>query len=42
MHRKFLVGKPETKKKKTLGIPRSGWQSNVKVDLRERECEGVD
>ena len=28
--------------KKTLGRPRRRWQNNIKVDIKEREREGVD
>jgi hypothetical protein len=37
---KILVGKPEGKR--PLGRPRSRWQDDVSVDLREMEWEGVD
>jgi hypothetical protein len=37
---KILVGKPEGKR--PLGGPRRRWYSNIKMDHREREWEGVD
>jgi len=36
---KILVTKPEGK---TLGRPRHRWEHNIRMDLREREWEGVD
>jgi hypothetical protein len=36
----ILVGKP--KGRKTLGIPRSVWEDNIRMDLREKMCEVVD
>jgi hypothetical protein len=35
-----LVGKPEGRR--PLGIPRRRWEDNIKMDLWERECGGVD
>jgi hypothetical protein len=35
-----LVGKPEGKR--PLGKPRRRWEDNIRMDLREREWEGVD
>jgi hypothetical protein len=32
---KILVGKPEGKR--TLGRPRSRWENNIRIDLRERQ-----
>jgi hypothetical protein len=37
---RILVGKPEGKR--PLGIPRSRWVDNIKVDLREMGWDGVD
>jgi len=34
------VGKPEGKK--PLGIPRRRWEDNIKMDLREVGCRGMD
>jgi hypothetical protein len=34
------MGKSE--KKKLLGRPRSRWEDNIKLDLQERGCEGMD
>jgi hypothetical protein len=28
--------------KRLLGVPRHGWVHNIKMDLKEMECEGVD
>ena len=39
MH-KVLVGKPEGKR--PLGRPRRRWEDNIKMDLQEVECAGVD
>jgi hypothetical protein len=36
---KILVGKPEGKR--PLGRPRHRWEYNIRMDLRETECEGV-
>jgi hypothetical protein len=35
-----LVGKPEGKR--PLGRPRRGWESNIKMDLREGGWGGMD
>jgi hypothetical protein len=35
-----LVGKPEGRR--TLGRPRRRWVDNIKMDLREVGCGGVD
>jgi len=35
-----LLGKPEGKK--SLGRPRSRWEVNIKMDLQEVECRGMD
>jgi hypothetical protein len=35
-----LVGKPE--RKRPLGRPRSRWEDNIRMDLREMEWEGVN
>jgi len=35
-----LVGKPEGKK--TLGRPRCRWEDNIKMDLPEVGCGGLD
>jgi hypothetical protein len=37
---RVLVGKPEGKR--PLGRPRCGWDDNIKMDLQEMECEGMD
>jgi hypothetical protein len=34
---KTLVGKPQSKR--PLGRPRHGWEDNIKMNLREIECE---
>jgi hypothetical protein len=34
------VGKPEGKR--PLGRPRRRWLENIKIDLREIECDGMD
>jgi hypothetical protein len=36
---KILMGKPE--EKRLLGRPRRRWVDNIKMDLRERECDGI-
>jgi len=38
--RMVLVGKPEGKK--TLGRPRCRWEDNIKMDLPEVGCGGLD
>ena len=35
-----LVGKPEGKR--LLGRPRRRWEDNIKVDLQEIGCVGID
>ena len=35
-----LVGKPEGMR--PLGRPRRRWEDNIKMDLQEVECEGMD
>jgi len=35
-----LVGKPEGKR--PLGKPRRRWEDNIKMDLQEMGCEGMD
>ena len=35
-----LVGKPEGKR--PLGRPRRRWEDNIKTDLQEVGCEGMD
>ena len=37
---RVLVGKPE--RKRPLGRPRSRWEDNIKVDLQEMGCGGMD
>ena len=37
---RVLVGKPEGKK--SFGIPRRGWEDNIKMDLQEVGCGGMD
>jgi len=37
---RVLVGKPEGKK--PLGRPRRRWEDNIKMDLQEVGCGGVD
>jgi hypothetical protein len=37
---KILVGKPDGKS--TIGRPRHKWEGNIRMDLREREWQGVD
>ena len=37
---KVLVGKPE--EKRPLGRPRCRWEDNIKVDLQEVGCGGMD
>jgi len=34
------VGKPEGKR--PLGRPRHSWEDNIKMDLQEVECGGMD
>jgi hypothetical protein len=35
-----LVGKPE--EKRPLGRPRRSWEDNIKMDLQEMGCRGMD
>jgi hypothetical protein len=37
---RVLVGKPEGKS--PLGRPRRGWEDNIKMDLQELGCVGMD
>jgi len=37
---RVLVGKPEGKR--PLGRPRRRWEGNIKMDLQEVGCEGMD
>jgi len=37
---RVLVGKP--KGKRSLGRPRRRWEDNIKMDLQEVGCEGID
>ena len=37
---RVLVGKPEGKK--PVGRPRHRWENNIKMDLQEVGCEGMD
>ena len=37
---RVLVGKPEGKR--PLGRPRRRWEENIKMELQEVGCEGVD
>jgi len=37
---KFLVGKPEGKR--PLGRPRRRWEDNIKMDLQEVGCGGME
>ena len=36
----FLVGKPE--RKRPLGRPRCRWEDNIKMDLQDMGCGGMD
>jgi len=36
----FLVGKPEVKR--PLGRPRRRWADNIKMNLQEVGCKGMD
>jgi hypothetical protein len=36
----MLVGNPEGKR--SLGRPRGRWEYNIKMDLQEVECGGMD
>jgi hypothetical protein len=35
-----MVGKPEGKS--PMGRPRHRWESNIKMDVQEVRCEGMD
>jgi hypothetical protein len=37
---RILVGNPEGKR--PLGRPRRRWMDNIKMDLRETGCDGMD
>ena len=37
---RVLVGKPEGKR--PLGRPKRRWENNIKIDLQEVGCEGMD
>jgi len=37
---RFLVGKPDGTR--PLGRPRRRWENNIKMDLQELGCEGMD
>ena len=37
---RVLVGKPEGKR--SLGRPRHRWEDNIKIDLQEMRCGGMD
>jgi len=37
---RILVGKPEGKR--PLGRPKSRWEDNIKMDLQQVECGGMD
>ena len=37
---RVVVGKPEGKR--PLGRPRRRWEDNIKMDLQEVVCEGMD
>ena len=37
---RFLVGKPEGKRQ--FGRPRRRWEDNIKMDLQEVRCGGMD
>jgi hypothetical protein len=38
--RRVLVGKPEGKR--PLGRPKHRWENNIKMDLQEMRCGGMD
>jgi hypothetical protein len=31
-----------SERKKTVGTPKRRWEDNIKIDLKEIRCEGVD
>jgi hypothetical protein len=37
---RVLVGKPEGKR--SMGIPRRRWEDDIKIDLQEVGCWGMD
>ena len=37
---RFLLGKAE--RKRPLGRPRHRWENNIKIDLQEMGCGGMD
>jgi hypothetical protein len=37
---RILVGKPEGRR--PMGRPRNRWVDNIKINLREIECDGMD
>ena len=37
---RVLVGKPDGKR--PVGRPRNRWENNIKMDLQEVECGGMD
>jgi hypothetical protein len=37
---RILVGKPEGKR--SLGIPRRRWEDNIKMDLQDVGCRGIE
>ena len=37
---RIMVGKPEGKR--PLGRPRARWEDNIKMDLQEVRCVGMD
>jgi hypothetical protein len=37
---RILVGKPE--EKRPLGRPRRRWENNIKISIRDIECDGMD
>jgi len=40
MYKRILVGTPE--EKRPLGRSRRRWEDNIKMDLQEAECGGID
>jgi hypothetical protein len=39
---RVLVGKPEGKRPLALGRPRRRWEDNIRMDLQEVGCGGMD
>jgi hypothetical protein len=39
---RVLVGKPERERERPLGRPRRKWKDNIKMDLHEVGCGGMD